>query len=238
MHLLLTLLLGLSPVPPDPPVGPPPMPLVHPQRVWVQVPPDTHAGFVAARAPGAALAAATFLDLGAHGGSVWSEDALERVLRDPAMAGVLGLRLSDTRLSAVPFKALASSGSLGGLERLELARCHMGQTGARALGFARGLDGLRHLDVSGNPLDPMGLQGLLQGAWVPQLQGLDLRDTGLAADVVGQAVLGAGFGPSMERLRLDSTGLSPALRARLLERFGEALDLDTGSEQAGEDGAP
>jgi hypothetical protein len=111
---------------------------------------------------------------------------------------------------------LAASRYLHLLQVLGLEDAKVSREGLRFLARSSALRGLTRVALSGCPLGPGGLEGLLEATWAPSLVDLALDDTDLDA-IAGEQLLGARL-PLLRRLHMSENSLGDAFAKRFASR--------------------
>lgn len=125
---------------------------------------------------------------------------------------LLDLDLSHNDVGAAGAIAIARARWSRGLLRLNLARCRC--AAGAVLGTSAHLRHLRHLDLTDDPLAPVGVAALLEGEW-PELTELRLSGTG-AGDEGLRVVARSGLPGRLAVLSLDRCEVTAAGLADLL----------------------
>jgi uncharacterized protein (TIGR02996 family) len=193
----------------------------------------------------------THLDLSDNGSL--TADGVKALVESSTLSALRELHVSGGRSG---HEGAGIIGELPGAARLRvlgLTQGKLGRSGVSALARSPYLKGLRRLHLDGCGLDFHGVSSLLKAAWLPSLRELDLRsnhlgDAGVAAVASCASLarlrvlsLGAnGFGDAgaialadsphlnrLLRLEVSKRRLGRAVRDRLRERFGQALQLSS-----------
>ena len=148
------------------------------------------------------------------------DSGVEALARSGGLAGVARLDLGGNSIGAAGASALASGPGLPRLKELDLSGNSIGNTGAAALALSQHLAGLRKLNLAGNAIGDRGLRSLAESPYLAELQALMVyrNDYGSAGlEAIADS-------PHLAGLRQVWVDLPPAhnresLMGRLRERF-------------------
>lgn len=132
--------------------------------------------------------------------------------------------LMDSALGAATLAAIASSGHVANLQRLEVADHQIGDAGSDAIARAPSLGALRELCLRSTGIGPQGALALACSRLAAQLEVLVL-DGNPIGDEAARYFASAPQRASLRRLSLAGIELGDKTRRRLVERFGTAVEL-------------
>lgn len=138
----------------------------------------------------------------------------------PAPARLRRLDLRGNALRGGDLDALLSLPELAELSDLDLGHNLLGDGGAGLLAASPAAAGLERLFLNGNQLGDRAVAALADSEWFRRLHTLDVQQNPHIFDASGRLLMDAVRFPSLRRLALPASGLSPRLRRMLMARFG------------------
>jgi uncharacterized protein (TIGR02996 family) len=132
------------------------------------------------------------------------------------LTGLEELRLSDVKLGDAGANALARAPALRNLRVLWLTQNKIGDWGATFLGDSRHFSGLADLNLWKNNLSDVGVRVLLASSGLRNVRKLELGENRRITDAGARVILGDTR--AWEKVGLDGTRVSPALRKRVAAR--------------------
>jgi uncharacterized protein (TIGR02996 family) len=144
------------------------------------------------------------------------------VLASDLPPGLLDLALDHVGVQPAAVEALARSGRVANLRRLDLSRNALPPRATRVLSLSRPLAGLRALALRNCSVGDKGVRHLTQSKFWPNLVELDLRQNPISGAGV-RHLLDAPVPPDLSALVLDGGAFGGDGRAALARKYGDAV---------------